>query len=472
MESFAKPLRRLDEDAAWFARATELSVLHVTCSGDLRGAALKTLVGAIEFHPDGRSPVIVLEDSWSTAERGWRVRAQRMVEDWEGRVRVLAEEGIELGTLAGRGPASTEPHAAFGGWLNLVLQAVRAPLEGLVVLLAPAKIEDTAEFEREMLELIRQPELASARWVIMDMQEASLDALHEELGERALRCTCVRDEDAAAGDLEALAASVDPELTGPGRAGAAWPRGVIPPPRVGEPAPPTEQEQEAIAIELAAAGVNPVLVGPEGARMRQHMLSAAAQLKRGEGRRAVDHQAEACRIAYESGAEREALIQHLVLAGYKLAAGMESEAYADYQSAAQRASEWGCAMEHAQASLALALLEARYGRHVEAAAHYANGAAAALAADARALAIECWRLAGQMAAEAGLDERAGECFHGAIELAEDSEPNIAKSSSAATAARQLAERLRARGLGPQADSLEHTANRLEAGMPRSVEALL
>jgi len=472
MESIAEPLRRLEDAAKWFARATELSLLHVTCSADLRGAVLKTLAGNIEFHPDNRSPVIVLEDAWTTRDPGWRVRAQRMVEHWEGRVRVLAEEGIEVGSPSGPPPASADPFGAFGGWLDHVLRAIRSPLRGLVVILAPTRIEDPAAFEEELRVLVARPELATARWVVVDVQEAPLDGLHGELGDRALRCECVRDDDAFAKDLDTMLASADPEMPGPAKVGAAWPRGVIPPARPGEPHPPSEEEQQSMDVELAAAGANPVLAGGQGARMQLHMVAAATSLRRGDEERALEQQAEACRIAYESGAQREALVQHLVLASYELAAGMEARAHADYSSASQRAEEWGCSLEHAQANLALALLEGRYGRHAEAAAHYGRAAESAGAAGATGLAIESWRLAGQMAAEANLEEGAAECFQRAIELAEDTDPQAARSSSAPEAARQLAARLRARGLGAQADSLERTANRLEEGMPRSVEAML
>lgn len=210
MESTAAPLRRLNDDATWFARATELRLLHVTCSTNLRAAALKTLVGSIEFHPDNRSPMLSLEDAWTRQDPGWKLRTQRMVEDWEGRVMVLAEHDVELGTLAGQVPASAEPLAAFGGWVHLISQRVLPPLEGLVVMLAPTRIEEPESFERELRDLITRPELSGVRWVIVDVQEASLDALHEELGEAALRSECVRDDDAFADDLNALMSSIDP----------------------------------------------------------------------------------------------------------------------------------------------------------------------------------------------------------------------------------------------------------------------
>src|SRR5690606_26289292 len=139
---------------------------------------------------------------------------------------------------------------------------------------------------------------------------------------------------------------------------------------------------------------------------------------------------EACRIADEAQAPREVLLMWMVLAGYEQALGHEDEAEKQYSGIAASADEQGFALERAQAGLALALLAARRGRHPEAARHYADAAGASLRAESVALAIECWRLAGHMAAEAGLSERAAECWRRAIELAEGAEASVAKSSSA------------------------------------------
>lgn len=471
MESMARPLRELHEDVSWFARATEVKLLHVRCDAALRKSALEVLLAG-ELHADNRSPFVALEDAWMLADTGWSVRSRRLVEHWEGRRRVTAEEGIELGSLSGQRPASTDPLAAFGGWLNLVLQCVRPPLEGLVIVLAPTKVEDPVAFESELTELIRRPELASARWVVADMLEAPLERLHEELGPAAMRSECVRDDGAFAQDLSALMTSVDPELPGPAKAGAAWPRGVLPPPRKGD-VTPTEDQQAEVDIELAAAGVSPALAGGQGQRMQQYMLAAAIHMKQGNGDLAIQYQREACRIADEAHAARELVLQWMVLAGYELALGRENEAYQEYAAAAERAEHEELNLERAQAGLALALIDSRARRHAEAAAQYANAADFALRASATGLAIEGWRLAGHMAAEANLEERAAECWQRAIALAEESDPEVAKGSSAPTAARQLAARLRARGLGPQADALEHQANRLEQGETQAVmEGLL
>lgn len=472
MDSFAKPLRQLHEDAVWFARAAELRALHVTCSTALRSAAIETLAQTIEFHPDNKCPVLVLEDPWLVAGPGWRARAQRMVELWEGRVRVLAEHGLELGTMSGQRPASPDAFGAFGGWVNLLLQALRPPLEGLAIVLAPTRIEDADAFEAELLELVRQPELEAARWVVVEAEEAPLARLHEQLGEDLLHSVCLLDDGAFAADLDAMVSSIDPEGTGPARAGAAWPRGVVPPVRVGEPEPPTPEQQKLLDATLEASGVNPALAGPLGARMQQHVMAAAVYLKQGNGSAALEHQKAAVGIASEAGARQHELLMRLVLGGYYLALEHHADAREQYTAVASQAEAGDLWLEHAQARLALALMDAREEQHAPAAAHYAAAADAAVRAETPSLAIECWRLAGQMAAEADLESRAVECFQRAIDLAEGAEPDVAATSSAPKAARQLAARLRAQGLEAQAASLEQTAGRLEEGMPRSTEAML
>lgn len=463
MESIAKPLRVLHEEASWFARATETKLLHVRCDGSLRSSAL-TVLGSMEAHAANKSPYVLLEDSWTRAQPGWDTRAERLAQHWEERRRVTAEAGIELGSL--ERPSSRDPFGAFGALLGLVLRALQAPLSGLVLILAPARIEDAQLFEAELRELVVRPELAAVRWIVVDLFEADLAGLHEELGPAAMRVECSRDDAAFTADLSALMTSVDPAMRGPAMAGAAWPRGVLPPQRGSEPAPTDEQRLEA-EIELTAAGVPVGLVGEAGARLQQYVLAAAIAMKTGDGETALSYQQEACRIASAGQGHREALLMGMVLAGYELALGRVDASEQTYRGVADRAEVGGFALERAQAGLALALIASRRGLHTEAAREYGEAANAAVRADATALAIECWRLAGHMASEAGLRERAAECWQRAIDLAEDGDVSVARASSAPLAARQLAERLRARGHSAQALSLEHQANRIEAGETRA-----
>lgn len=220
-------------------------------------------------------------------------------------------------------------------------------------------------------------------------------------------------------------------------------------------------------LKLAAAGISPALVGVQGLRLEQYVLAAAIAMKRGDGATAIAYQREACRIAFAANAQREAVILWMVVAGYELALGRETNAEQEYRGVAEYAASAGFPLERAQAGLALALIAARRGMHADAAREYSIAADAALAAGATGLAIECWRLTGHMASELGLHERAAECWLRAIELAEGSEPNAARVSSAPRAARELVQLLRARGQTAQATALEHQANRIEEGDTRA-----
>ncbi|MFY1831922.1 hypothetical protein ACN47A_38760, partial [Myxococcus fulvus] len=81
------------------------------------------------------------------------------------------------------------------------------------------------------------------------------------------------------------------------------------------------------------------------------------------------------------------------------------------------------------------------------------------------LAIEAWRLAGQIALQSAAEPQAVSCFKQAITLAQGSEPQQAQLSSAPEAARQLASLCRLRGLEAQAVSLFEQADQMERGEP-------
>ncbi|MBZ0116562.1 MAG: hypothetical protein K8H88_06200 [Sandaracinaceae bacterium] len=468
MDSLAQPLRKLYEDAGWFARARELKLLHVQCSSTLRDAALRVLA-ATEFHADNRSPFVVLAETHTVADDGWETRSKRIVKHWDERFAASMLDGLELGELEQRAPTSSAPLVAFGVWLARVLDALRPPLKGLVVVLAPTRVEDAASFERDLTELVARRELRAVRWMVLELGNAPLGGLIASLGSAALSCRCAEDTDALDRDLATIAGGMDPVANGPARSGAAWPRGILPPSRPGERTPTRAQEEQR-DLDLAAAGINVVLAGPDGTRMKQHMLLASVAARKQASADAFTHQLAATRIAYDAGATREALLQHLVLAGYYHSFGHVPEAEREYATVAQRAEEWGCALETAQAHLALALFAALGKRHAEAAEHYSVAAVAAQRADALTMAIECWRLAGQLAVELGLETRAIECWRRAIELVHEGTVELAKASSAPEAARQLARLLRSRGLHAQADALDLQANRLQAsGSPILVE---
>jgi hypothetical protein len=472
MDSLARPLRQLYEDTSWFVRARELRLLHVTCSPSLRASALRVLLAG-EFHAQNRSPFIAFEDTYTANDRGWRERSLRLGKHWEERFSAAILDGFELGELDHHAPATGDDLAAFAVWLARVLDALRAPLHGAVVVLAPTRVEDPNGFERELGELVARRELRDIRWIVLQGGDAPLGGLIEHLAASALSARCAEDPAAFDRDLSDLGNAIDPIAVGPARGGAAWPRGVLPPSRPGDRLPSAAQEEQR-DLELAAAGINAVLAGPDGARMQQHMILGAVAARRGSGAEACGQQSEAVRIAYEAGATREALLQHLALAGYYHAFGYVAEAEREYTAIAQRAAEWECAHEAAQAHLALGLLAANAGRSADGATHYAQAAEAAERGQAATLAIECWRLSGQLALQVGLEKRAIESWKRALSLVREATVELAKASSAADAAHQLASLLRERGQIAQADSLDYQANQLKAsGLaidPNSIDA--
>jgi hypothetical protein len=69
VESIARPLRRLQEEAAWFARAQEVKLLHVRTDATLRGAVLD-MVMAHEHHADNRGLYFRFDDAVIGPPRG------------------------------------------------------------------------------------------------------------------------------------------------------------------------------------------------------------------------------------------------------------------------------------------------------------------------------------------------------------------------------------------------------------------
>jgi len=76
MEAIAIPLRRLQEEASWFARAAEIKLLHVTADATLRGAAIKLLM-AQEVHADNRALYFRFDDEMTGPAHGWSASSWR-----------------------------------------------------------------------------------------------------------------------------------------------------------------------------------------------------------------------------------------------------------------------------------------------------------------------------------------------------------------------------------------------------------
>jgi hypothetical protein len=457
LESIARPLRRLQEDAAWFARAHELKLLHVRTDPTMRGAVLEMLMSQ-ESHADNRALFFQFEDPVVGGDRGWSTRAARLRAGWAEKMEAVAPADIHLRPL--RDAAAKQGGREFAATLLEATQGLAAPLTQIVVVLAPSQVDDGATFLQELTSLVAARELEAVRWIVVEVDGASVAPLVGRLERAGLGCLCLVDESAQQDDLAAGGvATVDvPVAIVPPpawRAPGAMPD-VEAPARRDLPRRPTDEE-------LRAEGLSPMFINGGGDALKKLVLGAALALRKGGHADAVTLQARAAELCAKMEMPREQVLNLFVLGGYLLAGQVRPRAREVYTRACELARAGAFADLESQGELALGTLEALERRPAEAAAHYASAGRLAEAAKAEPLAIECWRMAGQLAIEARLESSAIDCWQRAIKIAEPLEPEVAKVTSAAEAARALAALCRKRGLVPQAQALEQQSVALEQG---------
>ena len=459
MESLARPIRELADALSWFVRARELRLFYVHTSADLRATALQ-LAAAQELHPENRSPFVVLEDASTAASEGWMERLERLRSQHAARKARMAQEGEPLPDLPER-PAITEPLAAFGAQLAQFLQARADWHDGLVVVLAPTRVERPAAVVDALRALLGAAALAPVRWILIDPEPPALEPLARQLGDHAMRVTFLVDEAEAQRDLARMldaAEAAPPDVSGPARVGAAWPRGVSPPPRRDRPS----ADPEAIDALLEQEGIPLPLAGTRGTQLSRAVLRAAQAMRRGQPPiEAVEHQARARDLCIDAALPREATLMELVLGAYLLAAQNPGTAARTYAAASERAERAGLPDLGAQAQLALGALHLRHGERAEAAVAYARGAALARQSGSAILTIEALRLAGQAQFDLGNEGEALRLWTMAMEMADAAPAGEVKASSAAEVARALAAVFRKRGLKDRAAALEARSRDLE-----------
>lgn len=436
-----------------------VKLLWVRCSPALRKTVLSLLPG-YEFHHDNRSAWLVLEDAWRPVEQSWGTRATRLANDWDARRSAFASAGTPMPApryvVSGRGGELGTFHRTAAA----VCASLDTPLTSYVLVMAPTWLEDPAAFADQLAGTMAHPELERLRYVVLSEPHTPLpDALLQALGPRALHCDCILDEAEQRRDLAAMLAPDRPEGVGMG----AIPIAVKPPTRVGqrEPLPPAR-----LAELLRDAGVNPeyLAAAPE---IRRLVFGAALAMKEGRGVDAVKQQRAA---RDRCAAVREPLVQvicQITLASYLSGLGMRESAIAELEAASRIAHENRLWLQLSQAHLALALLHALDQRLPAAIDAYTLAAHAAQRADAPQLAIEAWRLAGQLLLQSRRSEDSIVCFQRALAIASTATPEQRAESSAPEAARKLASLYEGRGQTAQAISLYAQADAYEAGAAES-----
>lgn len=452
MQSISDPLNRFHEDGSWFARAHELRLWVVRCDASLRSTVL-ALLPKLEFHADNRSAWPVLPDAHTKADDGWQVRANGLAADWARRVEAFAAEDVEQGPVTV--PQGPSGRAAFRTTAAAILEALVAPLDGLVVVLAPPVVQQPAALESDLTALAGDPALQGCRWVLLlDVDVAPPTTLIDALGpERVLVTPCQTDSAQQRRDLQAMLAS------DPARFGTAGPVGVQPPRRVDDP-PPLPREQRDAA--LRADGIDPALIdrGPE---IRTSVLGASIAMKEGRGPEAIEQQRRARDLCAEVGERELWVVMQITLASYLSGLGERRAAKRELQTAIEVARQHALLRHESEAHLALGLVHALDQEHPEAVRSYTHAAQTAEAAKEPMLAIEAWRMAGQLTARLRQDDAAARAFGEALRVAAGTPPPQRKHTSAPEAARQLAALYDRRGLPTQAASLHVQADAMERG---------
>lgn len=460
MRAVEQALEELEERARWFARAKEVRLFHVATSGDLFALALDVLV-AQAAHPDNRAPFVVLDEPYELRDDGWRARAESVVRQHAAARETLAKDGVLVPEPV-RAAASDTGLATFATALRSVSLTWPQPLSGLVVILAPARIEKPAALEQELSFLVAASALADVRWVLLEATDARF-TLATQLGAAGSTARCVASLDARREDLAAHIDALGAATIGGAswaRAGAAWPRGVSPPaperPKLVGPA------TEVIDPMTHHTGAMP-LVGEKGWQLLElAVLRATLAFSEGRHAQAVQLQALAKDLCARSHFFREAALMEMILGTYRAAAKQTDQAIATYESARDHAVKERWHELAAQAELAIGALLVQRERLPDAAAAYTRAARIAREHDATPLAVEALRMAGHVAADAGLLEQATRTWLDAIALVEDAPPTDASRTSAPEAARALAALCRKHGLTQQAVGLESRAAELEA----------
>lgn len=419
---------------AAFTRDRRCKLLHVRAGTELRAAAVE-LVRAHEHRLENRSPFVVLEQDHDEDDFGWDARVEHARRVHEHR-RIEADPPIPALPAA----PSAKGLPAFALQVQQLVQAAPPGTSGLVVVLAPRRLDAQPHWRDAIEMLVTRETLAAVRWIVVEAESHSLALLVGELGDAASHCDVRVPEDVALAALEDLANGRAP----------AGPRGVVPPVRPDVPS------------------TTPDADGERRLALRKLVLSAALATSGKRPAEAVASQRAARDLCETAGWKAEATTMELVLGSQLVAGGAVREAEATFLHAIERARATGRVDQVATAGLGLGATRTIRGERHTALVAYAEAAIAAEASGSMPLAIEGSRLAGQAALDVKMEPQAIAFLGRAVRLAVETPEDVSRTS-APVAARMLADICRRRSMPARAAELEAQAQSFAKGRPIVVE---
>ncbi|MCB9660853.1 MAG: hypothetical protein H6726_24620 [Sandaracinaceae bacterium] len=465
MDSILKPIERLAEDLKWFVANTDLKAIHVAASADLRAVVLNQIEQA-EMFPRNNA-LFLSSDAPGGDDASWDARRQALMEAFE-EVRNVAvgpagEQPVPFGSLPELDPR-TAPLTRFGVQVRDVARAAvvpGSPMTGVVIVLCPTDWGAAPKWSEGVSALARQ-EIAHVRWVVLEGPTApSRAALSTALGAALLTSDAVLDPAGQREDLRAMIgalAAAPPGVVGPQAVGMPGPR-CAPPRRKREPAPPQPGELEKV---LRDAGVPEGYADDAGLRqLRLHMMSAGLAFGEGDHLTGIREQRAARDQAIALGLLTESVVLEQMLGAFTLQAGFSEQAREVFENAYGRAEELGLARQMVLARISVASTWMLQRKPSVAIVQYTEAGRLAAEHGETIMAIEGYRIAGELLAMERRDHEAAQLWQLALQVAEAGEALPVSMSSAPHAARALAALCRSKGLVVQAESLEAQAARLE-----------
>jgi tetratricopeptide (TPR) repeat protein len=449
------PLENLRQEVDFFACEESLRLLHVAVDPALHGPALDVL-GAMQWSPDNRRAVFVLEDPADAKTERWNVWCDRIVAEYASVRAAYAKSGINLAEIGL--PAEGESLIRFAVVVKAAAKILGKPpaaTTGLTIIFSTVSLPEPDRWLAFLDEILnRTPSLGSVRWGWMETGSSIGTKFVSRLGkDNALHVSCRVDPARQQEELEDLLSSMteaQDDAIGPAAVGAAGPE-------ILSPAHPTDPPKPDATDAVPAKQANRLF------------LQALRAVRDGDMKEAVRLQNLAFQKCLSSRNLPLAVEMEMLLATYVVqAAGGEKaslrSALAIFQRASARAYEAGLNLSGAKIDLVLAPL-AKLAGEFELAGQAVRRAADKARTPAPALGIEALRMGADFMLETGNPEKAAELLGEALEIATAMSPAEAKHTAGVQCAEALAAIFRDQKQDRRALEMADLAKRLSTGRP-------
>jgi hypothetical protein len=437
MDHLALPLENLHKACGEFITDGGSRVLYVPVDDELAAGA-KALVTALEWHPENRRFVVLLDPGHGPKDEGWAERTATLRAAYEAIADAHQLEAVGLPELPAA-EASVDLRLAFAKTLASVVTALapdgETEAEGLLIVLAPDAVHDPRAFARAWREMVAAPTLAHVKWIWLhrlEGRESPCAQISDAMGTEVVTRPCRIDRELQRREVDQMLDRMRGALSaaGPLPGGPTGAR-----PRV--PAPPHPSDPPVVPVTMAAAA---------SVAFADAVLATAQALRRGRVEDALPALRDARDACMSEGRVPEAVEVELLLAtlGATLLRGkgqLHDQVKGLFASAARRAEAAGIQAQAANVWLMFGCAAMAQGDLEAAVGAFLQSAQRAEQARVPLVRFHALRLAGEMAESARLVAKTRELWEAALQTAAAVPDAEAEAVGLAPAAAELRERL-------------------------------